>query len=132
MAVGARSGDPPVLLLAAPVEEFLKERKGMVTYKIYTPKRRLLHGDAKLPAVIPLGQEPELFNQQVEGKNYRIAVQRTPSVAGDVIVMVADASEPPQWWKQVLLKVVLPNLVLLAGAVVVIGWVVQRGRPCAS
>ena len=89
IAVGAHSGDPPVLLLAPPVEEFLKEREGLVSYKVYTPKRKLLHGDDKLPSVVPLTQEPEFFNQEVKGVNYRMVVQRVPSVAGDVIVEVA-------------------------------------------
>ena len=69
IAVGAHADDPPVLLLAPPVEDFLKERQGLVTYKIYTPKRRLLHGDDSLPSVVPLTQEPEFFNQELTRLN---------------------------------------------------------------
>ncbi len=131
IAVGAHSGDPPVLLLAPPVEEFLKEREGLVSYKVYTPKRKLLHGDDKLPSVVPLTQEPEFFNQEVKGVNYRMVVQRVPSVAGDVIVEVADASDPrKRWLQQVLVKVLLPNLFLIAVVGLGISWAVQRAlRP---
>lgn len=131
IAVGAHSGDPPVLLLAPPVEEFLKEREGLVSYKVYTPKRKLLHGDDKLPSVVPLTQEPEFFNQEVKGVNYRMVVQRVPSVAGDVIVEVADASDPrKRWLQQVLVKVLLPNLFLIAVVALGISWAVQRAlRP---
>lgn len=131
IAVGAHSGDPPVLLLAPPVEEFLKERQGLVSYKVYTPKRKLLHGDEKLPSVVPLTQEPEFFNQEVKGVNYRMVAQRVPSVAGDVIVEVADASDPrKRWLQQVLVKVLFPNLVLIAVVALGISWAVQRAlRP---
>ena len=131
IAVGAHSGDPPVLLLAPPVEEFLKEREGLVSYKVYTPKRKLLHGDDKLPSVVPLTQEPEFFSQEVKGVNYRMVVQRVPSVAGDVIVEVADASDPrKRWLQQVLVKVLLPNLFLIAVVGLGISWAVQRAlRP---
>lgn len=131
IAVGAHSGDPPVLLLAPPVEEFLKEREGLVSYKVYTPKRKLLHGDDKLPSVVPLTQEPEFFSQEVKGVNYRMVVQRVPSVAGDVIVEVADASDPrKRWLQQVLVKVLLPNLFLIAVVALGISWAVQRAmRP---
>lgn len=131
IAVGAHSGDPPVLLLAPPVEEFLKEREGLVSYKVYTPKRKLLHGDDKLPSVVPLTQEPEFFSQEVNGVNYRMVVQRVPSVAGDVIVEVADASDPrKRWLQQVLVKVLLPNLFLIAVVALGISWAVQRAmRP---
>lgn len=127
IAVGAHEGDPPVLLLAPPVEEFLKERQGLVTYKVYTPKRKLLHGDERLPSIVPVTQDPDFFNQDVKGTSYRIVVQRVPSVAGDVVVEVADASDPrKRWLQQLFLKVLLPNLVMIAGASLVISWAVRR------
>lgn len=131
IAVGAHAGDPPVLLLAPPVEEFLKERRGLVSYKIYTPKRKVLHGNDKLPSVIPLTQEPEFFNQEVGGTSYRMVAQRVPSVAGDVIVEVADASDPrKRWIQQLVSKVLFPNLVLIGLAALGISWAVRRAlRP---
>lgn len=131
IAVGAHSDDPPVLLLAPPVEEFLKERKGLVSYKVYTPRRKVLHGDPDLPSVVPLTQEPEFFYKDVKDRHYRMVAQRVPSVAGDVIVVVADASDPrKRWIQQVLLKVLLPNLVLMLGGALAISWAVQRAlRP---
>ncbi len=131
IAVGVHSDDPPVLVLAAPVEEFLREREGLVTYKIFTPQRRLLHGNDNLPSVMPLTQAPEFFNQEVNGISYRIVAQRVPSVAGDVIVEVADASNPlRRWLSQVFFKVVFPNLVLIVLFSLLISWAVRRAfRP---
>ena len=131
IAVGAHAEDPPVLLLAPPVEEFLKERKGLVTYKIYTPKRHLLHGDDRLPSVVPLTREPEFFNQEIGGISYRMVVQRVPSVAGDVVVEVADASDPHKHWlQQLVMKVLLPNLVMMGLVAVFVSWAVgQALRP---
>ena len=131
IAVGAHADDPPVLLLAPPVEEFLKERKGLVTYKIYSPKRRLLHGDDSLPSIVPLTQEPEFFNQDVKGTSYRIVAQRVPTVAGHVIVEVADASDPRKHWlQQVLTKVLLPNLIMISVVAFFVSWAVRRAlRP---
>ena len=131
IAVGAHAEDPPVLLLAPPVEEFLKERKGLVTYKIYTPKRHLLHGDDRLPSVVPLTREPEFFNQEIGGISYRMVVQRVPSVAGDVVVEVADASDPHKHWlQQLVMKVLLPNLVMMGLVAVFVSCAVgQALRP---
>ncbi len=131
IAVGAHADDPPVLLLAPPVEEFLKERNGQVTYKIYTPKRQVLHGDENLPSVVPLTREPEFFNHEINNTNYRIAVQRVPSVAGDVVVEVADSSDPRKHWlKQLAMKVLLPNLVMIAVVAFFVSWAVQQAlRP---
>ena len=131
IAVGAHAEDPPVLLLAPPVEEFLRERKGLVTYKIYTPRRHLLHGDDRLPSVVPLTREPEFFNQEIGGISYRMVVQRVPSVAGDVVVEVADASDPRKHWlQQLVMKVLLPNLVMMGVVAVFVSWAVRQAlRP---
>lgn len=131
IAVGARADDPPVLLLAPPVEEFLNERKGLVTYKIYTPQRHLLHGDSSLPSVVPLTREPEFFNQEIKNTNYRMVAQRVPTVAGDVVVAVADASDPRKHWlQQLVMKVLLPNIIMIGLVAVFVGWAVRQAlRP---
>ncbi|MDO4769500.1 MAG: sensor histidine kinase N-terminal domain-containing protein [Brachymonas sp.] len=131
IAVGAHADDPPVLLLAPPVEEFLKERNGQVTYKIYTPKRHVLHGDESLPSVVPLTREPEFFNQDINNTSYRLVVQRVPSVAGDVVVEVADSSDPRKHWlKQLAMKVLLPNLVMIGVVAFFVSWAVRQAlRP---
>lgn len=131
IAVGAHADDPPVLLLAPPVEEFLKERNGQVTYKIYTPKRHVLHGDESLPSVVPLTREPEFFNQDINHTSYRLVVQRVPSVAGDVVVEVADSSDPRKHWlKQLAMKVLLPNLVMIGVVAFFVSWAVRQAlRP---
>ncbi len=131
IAVGAHADDPPVLLLAPPVEEFLKERNGQVTYKIYTPKRNVLHGDESLPSVVPLTREPEFFNHEINNTNYRMVVQRVPSVAGDVVVEVADSSDPRKHWlQQLAMKVLLPNLVMISVVAFFVSWAVRQAlRP---
>lgn len=131
IAVGAHADDPPVLLLAPPVEDFLKERNGQVTYKIYTPKRHVLHGDESLPSVVPLTREPEFFNQEINNTSYRLVVQRVPSVAGDVVVEVADSSDPRKHWlKQLAMKVLLPNLVMIGLVAFFVSWAVRQAlRP---
>ena len=131
IAVGAHADDPPVLLLAPPVEDFLKERNGLVTYKIYTPKRHMLHGDESLPSVVPLTREPEFFNHEINNTSYRMVVQRVPSVAGDVVVEVADATDPRKHWlKQVAMKVLFPNLVMIGLIAIFVSWAVRQAlRP---
>ena len=131
IAVGVHADDPPVLLLATPVKDFLKERQGMVTYKIYTPQRRLLYGNDSLPSVVPLTQEPEFFNQEVKGSNLRLVAQRVPTVAGDVVVEVADASDPRKHWlQQLITKVLLPNIVMIGLVAFFVSWAVQQAlRP---
>lgn len=131
IAVGAHADDPPVLLLAQPVEEFLNERNGLVSYKIYTPQQDFLHGDENLPSIVPLTREPEFANQQIEHTNYRIVSQRITTVAGDVIVTVADASDPRKHWlQQLFMKVLFPNIIMIGLIALFVSWAVQQAlRP---
>jgi two-component system sensor histidine kinase TctE len=48
---------------------------------------------------------------------YRIAAQRINTAAGELIVQLADGSDPRQQWvRSVLIKVLLPNLILVLAA----------------
>jgi two-component system sensor histidine kinase TctE len=53
--------------------------------------------------------------------------QRQQTVAGEVVVTLADGSDPRQQWaRSVLLKVLLPNLALIAAAAFAVSWAVKR------
>jgi two-component system, OmpR family, sensor histidine kinase TctE len=131
IAEGARKGDPPVVLLAPPVEEFVKERPGYSAYAVLDPDGKVLHGEAWLASQVPASQEPELHSEEQGGVTWRIVRQRQQSVLGEVVIVVADGSDPRQQWaRAILFKVLLPNLVLLAAAAFAVRWAVERAlRP---
>lgn len=126
-------GDAPrlALLLAPPVEEFLKEREGVAAYGILDASGRLMLGDAWLPTVLPTTDGAEFLSVVEGGITYRVVAQRSSTAAGDLIVMLADGSDARQnWLETVLLRVLLPNLLLLVGAAVAVTWAVTRAlRP---
>lgn len=126
-------GDAPglALLLAPPVEEFLKEREGVAAYGILDASGRLMLGDAWLPTVLPTTDGAEFLSVVEGGITYRVVAQRSTTAAGDLIVMLADGSDARQnWLETVLLRVLLPNLLLLLGAAVAVTWAVARAlRP---
>lgn len=117
----------PLLLLAPPVEEFLNQRQGTSGYSILSPQGQLLLGDAWLPTVLPSTSEPEFLSLTEGGVTYRIIAQRFPTAAGDLIVQLADGSDVQQQWLNiVLVRVLLPNLVLLVVAALGVRWAVAR------
>lgn len=119
------------LLLAPPVEEFLKEREGFAAYGILDASGRLLLGDAWLPTVLPSTDGAEFLSVVEGGITYRVVAQRSSSGAGELIVMLADGSDArQQWLDAVLMRVLLPNLLLLVVAAVAVTWAVARAlRP---
>lgn len=120
-----------VLLLAPPVEEFLKEQEGYAAYAILDANGVPLLGDTWLPTVLPSTTEPEFLSVVEGGITYRVVAQRSGSAAGDLILMLADGSDArQQWLHSVLLRVLLPNLLLLLVAGVGVTWAVSRAmRP---
>ncbi|HVL44735.1 MAG TPA: ATP-binding protein, partial [Acidovorax sp.] len=61
------------------------------------------------------------------GVTYRVAAQRGRTGAGELVVALADGSDPRQKWaQQLLLRVLLPNLVLLVAAGFAIHWAVRQ------
>lgn len=119
------------LLLAPPVEEFLKEREGFAAYGLMDASGRLLLGDAWLPTVLPSTAGAEFLSVVEGGITYRLVAQRSPTAAGDLIIVLADGSDArQQWLDAVLSRVVLPNLLLMLVAAVAVTWAVSRAlRP---
>lgn len=119
------------LLLAPPVDEFLKDREGVAAYAVREASGRHVLGDAWLPTVLPSTDEAEYLSVVEGGITYRVVAQRSANAAGDLIVMLADGSDARQHWLDtVLLKVLLPNLLLLLAIAVVVTWAVARAlRP---
>ena len=131
IAEGLRRGEPPVLLLAPVVEEFLKDRPGYAGYAILDPDGKVLRGESWLAGQVPSSQEPELHSEEQGGVTWRIVRQRQQSVLGEIVVVVADGSDPRQQWaRAILFKVLLPNLVLIAAAAFAVRFAVERAlRP---
>lgn len=115
------------MLLAPPLEEFLNERPGSGEFAILDPDGNLLHGKEWLAALPPPGREPEFHSEEHNGVTWRIVRQRQPAVGGELIIVVADGSDPRQRWAEsILIKVLLPNLVLIAAAAFAVRWAVER------
>lgn len=115
------------LLLAPPVDEFLKEREGVAFYGIFNAQGTPLLGESWFPTVLPATGDPEFLSVVEGGITYRVVAQRSSSSAGDLIVMLADGSDARQNWLQtVLVRVLLPNVALLLLAAIAVTWAVAR------
>ena len=130
-SVIGQSGERPLLMLAPPVEEFLKERPGSTAYAIVDVDGKLLHGEEWLAGLPPPDSAPEVHSEEHAGATWRIARQRQPTVLGEIVVVVGDGSDPRQQWaRTVLYRVLLPNLVLIALAAFAVRWAVEQAlRP---
>ncbi len=118
---------PPVLLLAPRVEEFLDTRPDGAAFAVADAQGRILHGQPWLAGPAPAGREPGLWTEEHRGIAWRVARQRHPTVVGEVVVALADASNPQQQWaRSILLKVLLPHLIILAAAGFAVLWAVDR------
>ncbi|HWP10669.1 MAG TPA: ATP-binding protein [Ramlibacter sp.] len=128
--IGEGSGgaaDIPVLLLAPAVEEFLKSGSHNAAYAITDADGKGLLGEAWLAGLPPTTIDPEFHSEENLGVTWRIVRQRQQTVLGEVVVVLADGSDPRQQWaRSVLLKALLPNLMLLAAAAFAVGWAVER------
>ncbi len=127
-----QEGQEPLLLLAPLMSEFLRQKTAEATYtgySIHAIDGRLLLGDAWVVGTLPSTHAPEFLSKEVGGITYRIAVQRIyagPGM-GELVVALADGSDPrQQWLQQLLWRVLLPNLILVAGAALAIHWAVRR------
>jgi len=119
------------LLLAPPVDEFLRERQGFAAFGVFDAQGIQLLGERWLPTVLPATDGAEFLSVVEGGVTYRLVAQRTRSSAGDLIVLLADGSDAQQHWaSSVLMRVMLPNLVLFLVAAGVVTWGVARAlRP---
>ena len=121
----------PVLLKAPVIEEFLRSRAGVSAFAIANLEGQVLVGDDWLSALPPTTHEPEFSSQVESGVTYRIVSQRVSTAGGELVVRLADGSDPRQQWVSLVLrKVLLPNVVLMLVAVFVVNWAVKRAlRP---
>ena len=127
IAAGAGAADPPVLLLAPPVQKFLNDGSGHAAFAIVDVDGKVLRGEPWLAGLPPTALEPEFHSEENLGVTWRIVRQRHQTVLGEVTVILADGSDPRQQWaRSVLFKVLLPNLMLLAGAAFAVRWAVER------
>lgn len=127
IAEEARLGEGPVLLLAPPVEEFLKDRPGFAAFAILDPDGKPLRGEAWLAGLPPTTYDPDFHSEENQGVTWRIVRQRVQSVVGEITVALADGSDPRQQWaRSILFKVLLPNLVLIVAAAFAVNWAVRR------
>lgn len=117
----------PLLLLAPPLETFLKDRPGASTFGIVDVDGNVLHGEPWLGGLPPSDAAPEIHSEERGGATWRIVRQRQPTVLGEVVVVVADSSNPRQQWaRSIVLRVLLPNLVLIVAAAFAVRWAVRR------
>ncbi|BEU95045.1 sensor histidine kinase [Acidovorax sp. DW039] len=127
VAPSIHDNQPPLLLLAPPIEDFLRQNPGYSGYSVRDGDGKLLLGDDWVVSVVPTTAQPEFHSLEHGGVTYRVAVQRGRTGAGELVVAIADGSDPRQQWaQQLLLRVLLPNLVLVAAAALAIHWAVGR------
>ena len=131
LSAGADPNAAPVMILAPEIEEFIKNRNGLVGFRLSDPTGKFLLGDAWIGDTVPTTSDPEFHSMQGDGVTYRIAVERVKTAAGDLIVSLADGSDARQQWvRSIWVKVLLPNVVLLLAAAVAVNWAVTRAlRP---
>lgn len=131
IARGATETTPPELLTAPPVEEFLNDRPGLAAFAVLGLDGDVLVGDRWLNGPLPSMREPEFSSDEYDGVTYRIVSQRVNTAAGELVVRLADGSDPrQQWLHQIWFKVVLPNVVLVVAAFFAVNWAVRRAlRP---
>jgi two-component system sensor histidine kinase TctE len=131
VARGETETAPPVLLTAPPVDEFLTTRPGLAAFAVVGLDGSVKVGDDWLTGLPPTTKEPEFSSEEYQGITYRIVSQRVKTVAGELVVRLADGSDPRQQWLRLLaLKVLLPNLVLAVAGFFAVNWAVRTAlRP---
>jgi two-component system sensor histidine kinase TctE len=122
-------GDAPssalVLLTAPPVDEFLNGRPGLSAMAVVDMDGVVRAGADWLYGLPPSTREPAFSSQEFQGVTYRIVSQRVQTVAGEMVVRLADGSDPRQQWLRLLaLKVLLPNVVLAFAGFFAVRWAV--------
>jgi two-component system sensor histidine kinase TctE len=127
----AREAPSLTLLMAPPIQEFLADREGHTAVGVFNAQGERLFGAEWLPVLLPTTDAPEFVSVVEGGVTHRVVAQRAATEAGELILMLADGSDARQHWlRNVLLRVLLPNLALFAVAAGVLGWGVTRAlRP---
>ena len=80
LAPSIRDDEPPLLLLAPPVEDFLRQNAGFAGYSVRDTSGRLLLGDAWVNSAVPGTHEPEFHSAEYDGVTYRVAVRKRPAI----------------------------------------------------
>ncbi|MBC7918695.1 MAG: sensor histidine kinase N-terminal domain-containing protein [Rhodoferax sp.] len=121
------ASDPPVLLMAPSVEEFLSSRAANAAFAVVNGEGRVLFGDPWLNALPPDTFEMDFSSEEHAGITFRIVSQRVKTPAGDMAVRLADGSDPRQQWLRLLwVKAIFPNMVLVIAAFFAVNWAVRR------
>jgi two-component system sensor histidine kinase TctE len=127
VAEGATPIDPPIVLLTPAIEDFIKERAGQAQWGVATIDGRVIIGPAWLTTPTPATSEPEFHSEEAGGVVYRIMAQRAQTAAGELILLLADGSDARQGWlRSLLIKVMLPNGLLIAAVIFAVSWAVAR------
>ncbi|MGL4437097.1 MAG: sensor histidine kinase N-terminal domain-containing protein, partial [Giesbergeria sp.] len=127
LAPGVGESQPVVWLMAPPIEDFLRSNPSYTGYSVRDLSGTLLLGDDWVRTTVPETGEPEFHSVEEGGVTYRVAVQRGRTGGGELVVALADGTDPVQQWaQQLLLRVLLPNLLLVVAAALAIHWAVGR------
>ena len=120
-----------LVLLAPPLVEFLEGAQGTAAYGVLSALGERVAGDTWLPVVLPSSGDPEFQSLEHGGVTYRLVAQRVQTEAGELVVMLAAATDGRQRWLQnVAERVLLPNVLLFLVAAVLLLWGVNRAlRP---
>lgn len=120
---------PPLVSLTPAIEDFLRSQGDEVGYAVGDLHGNVVAGDAWIRFDVPATGTAEFHSQEHDGVTYRVGVLKAETYgAGEMVVVLADSSDVRQQWvRQLLMHVLLPNLLLIAGAAVAIYWSVSRG-----
>lgn len=131
IAPGVTPNSSPVLLLVPALQDFLRGRSSAVGFRISNPGGGFLDGESWIAGILPATHEPEFHSMEDNGITYRIATQRVNTAAGELIVQLADGSDPRQQWVySMVFKVLLPDFILVLAAGFAVNWAVTRAlRP---
>ncbi len=131
VARGTGPDDPPLLLTAPAIDEFLGERAGAVAFAVVNLEGQVVVGADWLVGLPPTTHDAEFSSAEFDGTTYRIVSQRMQTVAGELTLRLADGSDPRQQWLRLLwFKVALPNLLLAIAGFFAVNWAVNRAlRP---
>jgi two-component system sensor histidine kinase TctE len=119
------------LLLAPAVDEFLSSRSGLAAFSMASLEGHIRAGEVWLAGAAPADFEPVFYSEEQGGVRYRVVAQRMRTVAGDLVMRLADGSDGrQQWLNQLWFKVLLPNVVLIVALFFSVNWAVRRAlRP---
>jgi two-component system, OmpR family, sensor histidine kinase TctE len=127
VAEGREADEPPVVLLTPAIEDFIKEREGRAEWGLATLDGRVVIGQAWLSTPTPATTEPEFHSELIDGTLYRMMAVRANTAAGEYVLLLADGSDARQGWlRSLLLKVLLPNGLLIASVAFAVSWAVAR------